>query len=232
MKKVLVIDSGSGGLNILASCIKAGVGGNFLYYSDKKNLPYGSKTKRQLQKILSNILEEVSAFFHFEVVLLACNTLTTSTIEYARKKYKNILFVGTVPATKPAFEKFKKEDVLLMATERTFENLHEEGLCVPLLPSLIDENLLELDKLREYLKKYLSKYNYKKAVVLGCTHYLAVKNIVQEILPNAEIFDSAEGVTKRMVIVCGEGNYKVQFISSMGDNAVISIYFRNLIQNC
>ena len=229
MKKVLVIDSGSGGLNILASCIKAGVGGNFLYYSDQKNLPYGNKSRRELIKILSKILEDVAQFFHFEVVLLACNTLTTSTIEHMRKRYPNILFVGTVPATKPAYEMFDKEDVLIMATKRTLDNLDLDGLTIPNLPTLIDENLLSLDNLKTYLFSHLSPYVNKKAVVLGCTHYIAVKNIIQEILPNSKIVDSGEGVAKRMMIVCGEGNYKVQFISSKGDNAIFSAYFRKIL---
>ena len=45
-----------------------------------------------------------------------------------------------------------------------------------------------------------------------------------------EIFDSTEGVAKRMMIVCGEGDYKVQFITSQGDNGIFSFYFRNLIK--
>jgi len=230
MKKVLVIDSGSGGLNILASCINSGVGGNFLYYSDQKNLPYGNKTKRELQKILSNILEEVASFFRFDVVLLACNTLTTSVIDYARRKYSNILFVGTVPATKPAFEKYRKDEVLVMATQRTLENLNEKGLCVSHLPELIDDNLFSLEKLKPYLTENLSKHIRKKGVVLGCTHYLAVKNIVKDILPQTEIFDSAGGVSKRMKIVCGDGDYAVQFMSSRGDNGMLSSYFRSLLK--
>ena len=230
MKKVLVIDSGSGGINVLAKCIKKGCSGNYLFYADTKNAPYGDKSNKELRKILCEIMSCVRPFFHFDIVLLACNTLTTSTIDYMRKKFNNIIFIGTVPAVKPAFEKYERKDVLLMATNRTLENLNEKGLCVPNLPSLIDENILSFENLRSYLFENLGEYRDKKAIVLGCTHYVAVKNIIQEIMPKAEIFDSAEGVAKRVKLFCGEGDYQVQFMVSKGENAIFSTYFQNLLQ--
>jgi len=175
-------------------------------------------------------LELTKVFFDFEIVVFACNTLTTSTIDFVREQYPNIVFVGTVPAIKPAFEKYEKEDVLFMATKRTIENLKIDGLTVKDLPKLVEENLLSVENLENYLAENLSKYQNKKAVVLGCTHYLAVKEIIQKILPYAEVFDSNEGVANRLKSFVGEGDNIVQFMTSeTGDEGIISKYYQKLL---
>ena len=38
-----------------------------------------------------------------------------------------------------------------------------------------------------------------KALVLGCTHYLSVASLIKEIHPNVKIFDSANGVARRLL---------------------------------
>ena len=230
MKKILFIDSGSGGVNVLAHCVKKRVEGEYLYFGDTLFSPYGDKSKKELQKRVVEILELTKVFFDFEIVVFACNTLTTSTIDFVREQYPNIVFVGTVPAIKPAFEKYEKDEVLFMATKRTIENLKIDGLTVKDLPKLVDENLLSVENLENYLAENLSKYQNKKAVVLGCTHYLAVKEIIQKILPHAEVFDSNEGVANRLKSFVGEGDNIVQFMTSKtGDEGIISRYYQKLL---
>ena len=230
MKKILFIDSGSGGINVLAHAIKKGLGGDFLYYADMKNLPYGDKNKRELEEIAKQILQNVYEFFKFEIVVFACNTLTTSAIEKMRKTFSQTIFIGVEPAVRPALKKFKQEEVLLMATNRTLENMWWEGVCVPNLPKLIDENLLSLEKLEEYVTLHLQPYKDRKAIVLGCTHYLAIKGLIQKNFPQIKIFDSNEGVVNRLKTFTGKGDYKVQFMSSGNfDNSIISNYFQKLL---
>lgn len=230
MKNVLFIDSGSGGINILSECYKNEICGNFLYYADDKNAPYGDKSISELKKIIVEILDNVKIFFDYQIVVFACNTLTTSVISFVRKKYPEIIFVGTVPAIKIAFENYQKKDVLVMATNRTLDNLKINGVCVPNLPELIDKNLLSLDEIEDYLFSQLSAFTGKKCVVLGCTHYMAVKNIIQKILPNCEIIDSGKGVCGRLKTFTGTGECVVQIMSSGNkDVSILSKYFLNII---
>ncbi len=230
MKKILFIDSGSGGVNILAYCVKNKICGDFLYFADLKESPYGDKSKEKICERVDEILKEVCNFFDFEIVVFACNTLTTSAIRFVRQKYPNITFVGTEPAVKPALMEFESKDVLIMATNRTLENLNMQGLCIPFLPSYIDANLLNLEVLERYVTSYLNDYKDKKAVVLGCTHYLAIDKIIQKNFPSFRIYDSKDGVMKRLKSFAGEGDCKVQFMSSgIEDNSIIIKYFHNLI---
>ena len=220
MKNVLLMDSGSGGVNILKECVKVCPYCNYLLYCDTENLPYGTKSKRELYEITKRNLEKIYSFFKFEYVVLACNTLTATVIDEIRKKYPLITFIGTVPAIKPALEENKAKDVLVIATKATIKNnklikkYKKSGIkLLPLndLAPLIDQNLDWLDNLKDYLK--LNLKGQFKAIVLGCTHYQALTNQIQELFPDVKIYNSANGVARRLLSFVGKQeniNFQVQ----------------------
>ncbi len=206
MKNVLLIDSGSGGVNILKECVKVSPYCNYLLYCDHENMPYGEKSKAELIEITEKNLQKIRSFFKFDIVIFACNTLTATVIDEMRERYKNITFIGTVPAIKPALNEFEEKDILLIATKTTIKNNKLIGKyrdseirfkALSRLAPLIDEHLDELDLIYPYLKRQLS--GDFKALVLGCTHYTAVEKIIKEIKPNVKIFDSANGVARRLL---------------------------------
>ena len=206
MKNVLLIDSGSGGVNILKECVRVCPYSNYLLYCDHENLPYGKKSKAELIAITEKNLRKIFSFFKFEIVIFACNTLTATVIDEMREKYKNITFIGTVPAIKPALNEFKEKDILLIATKTTIKNNKLIGKyrnseikfkALSRLAPLIDEHLDELDLIYPYLKRQLS--GDFKALVLGCTHYTAVNNLIKQIKPNIKVYDSANGVARRLL---------------------------------
>lgn len=219
MKNVLLIDSGSGGVNILKECVKICPYCNYLLFCDHKNLPYGAKSKKELVEITEKNLLKIGNFFKFDIVIFACNTLTATVIDEMREIFCDIDFIGTVPAIKPALTEFKERDILLIATKTTLENnkliakYKNSGIkfkALNKLAPLIDENLDEIEKIYPYLKKEL-KGNFK-AIVLGCTHYMAVENLLKDIYKDAKIFDSSNGVARRLLSFVQERNlgYQVQ----------------------
>ena len=228
MKKVLLIDSGSGGINILKECVKKCPLCDFLFFCDNKNMPYGSKTKSELLKITFDNLEMIYHFFKFEIVVFACNTLTSTCIVECREKYPNIEFVGTVPAIKPALEKFDKEEILVLSTQATAKHnilIGKTGvpvLVVPNLAGLIDENLDQIECIFSEIDKQIGDIK-AKAIVLGCTHYFVLKDYFEKKFPYVEIFDSADGVARRLKTIVGEGmeNYQVQIMVS-GDESFLA----------
>ena len=206
MKNILLIDSGSGGINILKECVKVAPRCNFLLFCDAYNIPYGSKTKQELISITEKNLNKINQFFKFDIVILACNTLTATVLDEMRKKFPNIIFIGTVPAIKPAILENEEKDILLIATEATIKNNklikkyeNSEITFLPLndLAVLIDENLDNLDVIKPYLKEKIDKRF--KAIVLGCTHYRAIIPQINELFPDMNVYDSANGVARRLL---------------------------------
>lgn len=234
MKNVLLIDSGSGGINILKECIKIVPSCNYLMFCDNKNLPYGNKSKEELQKITLKNLNEIYSFFKFDIVILACNTLTCTCLELCRKSFPDKTFIGTVPAIKPALKDYESKDILVLATEVTIKhnvlinktpNLILKSM--PTLASDIDNNLDELMLLKESLKSQLQGLK-PKAVVLGCTHYIAVKDLINEVFENkVEFFDSANGVARRLKSFVSDEEiaYQLQFMVTSSQEFLPRFWF-------
>ena len=99
---------------------------------------------------------------------------------------------------------------------------------MPELASEIDANLDELGNLDKLLFAKL-KGRSEKAIVLGCTHYVALKNQIQEVLPHCEIFSGENGVARRLRAFSDESciNYQIQLVTSKIDDfrAKLLYYF-------
>ena len=202
MMNIVVVDSGLGGLNVLNECKKLLPNVNFVYIADKQNAPYGNKSKRKLLKIAFNLVDYIISKYNPKIIVIACNTMTAVTIKFLREKYKNINFVGTEPAIKPALKKYNKKEILLFATKNTnkyYKNIRK--IQIKNLPKIIDENINNLNIINPTLKKHFCKNKYKniKAIVLGCTHYIYLKENLKLIFgEKIEFFDNTYGVANRV----------------------------------
>ena len=74
---------------------------NYLFYEDSINNPYGDKSEEELLTITCNIVDYLLKN-DCKIIVIACNTATTSCMAKLREIYKDTIFVGTVPAIKLA----------------------------------------------------------------------------------------------------------------------------------
>ena len=207
--KIGLLDSGLGGLSILKELVKLLPNENYLFYEDSINNPYGNKTDDEIFKIVSNIVDYLLSK-ECKIIVIACNTATTACINKLREKYKNTIFVGTVPAIKVSFDhKFK--NTLLIATPYTIksnsvhelidnfkkdkQNIYlESGQDLAYLIEINDNEKIDL-LLNELLIPYKNKID---SIVLGCTHYPLIKNKIKKILPDCNIIDGSIGVSNEV----------------------------------
>lgn len=236
MKKVAVIDSGSGGLNVLKELFYSTSGCHFLFLADEKHAPYGEKEPAELREIAHSLIELLNSFFKPDVVVVACNTLTSVAIDFLRESYPEIVFIGCEPAIKPACEFCPEEEVLLLATPVTIsesrlvkEHPNIKTLAIENLPTLIDRNLFDLDSLIPYLEENLGRLE-PQAIVLGCTHFETIKKQLSSI-SSAKLFGSSEGICRRLRKYCGdEGGNDCSFMST-GGGEHLPAFFHYLMKN-
>lgn len=209
--KIGVFDSGMGGTTILKAVRKLLPEEEYRYIADSKNCPYGEKPITLLYSIVCEKVEDLKSW-GAEIIVVACNTATVRCIDRLRRDYPEIEFVGTEPAVKLALQTGAHK-VLVLATPNTInsermkmlaEKNRQEGQIVDLLvcPGLAEtiEKYYDKDKerVRGKLRELLKKDESYDAVVLGCTHYPLVKEMIQEFYPNAELIDGADGVARRV----------------------------------
>ena len=125
---IAVMDSGVGGISVLAELVKLMPYENFIYYGDSANAPYGTKNKSVVLDITRRNLEALMEA-DCKAAVIACNTATSAAAGQLRVEYPNFPIIGIEPAIKPASILFSNPRVLVMATPLT---LHEEkfrNLC-------------------------------------------------------------------------------------------------------
>ena len=212
---IAVVDSGVGGVSVLNECLKVLPRENYIYYADIANSPYGNKNKRQLNGIIKNIIEHLSRNYNIKIFVLACNTITATSIECLRASFPKLIFVGIEPAIKPAIQ--ASGNTLVMLTDSTYRYSRFvesyigkfDGLYFcpqKTLAKIIDSNLSGSFAIQKALDEILEKYASRNIqnVVLGCTHFVFIKREIKKILGDVRFFDSAKGVAERVKqLVCG-----------------------------
>ena len=128
-----------------------------------------------------------------------------------RETYKDIIFVGTVPAIKVVCDQ-RFKNTLVMATpatiesERTYELIRDNKrydqkiylLACPGLARAIEDD--DKEKIKEILRNDFKDYKDKNidSIVLGCTHYPFIKNEILEEMPGVSLIDGSVGVAKEV----------------------------------
>lgn len=228
-----VFDSGIGGLTVLEEMKKILPNEDFLFYADSLNNPYGEKDDQLLYEITSNIVEFLISR-GCKIIVIACNTATTRCIRYLRSKYPDIIFVGTEPAIKVACDR-DFNNILVMATPATINSERTNILVndnkkeyenVFLVPCEGLANAIELndvDKQESIVSNIYNEYKDKNidAIVLGCTHYPHIKELISKYFENAILLDGGNGVAREVKrqlevhdLLSNTGNCNVEIINS------------------
>ena len=203
-----VFDSGVGGISTLREMIRELPEERFVYYGDMANAPYGTKSTEEVTACVRSVVNMLLQK-HIKALVIACNTATGAAAATLRKEL-DIPVVGMEPALKPASKARKDGSVLVLATPLTlqqekFENLmkqYGEGAVKVPCPGLME--LVESDDTSGaqcYLQELFKRYPPEQvdAVVLGCTHYVFLKDMIRDLLPERiAITDGNAGTARQL----------------------------------
>lgn len=213
-----LFDSGVGGLSVMREIKKVLPYENLIFLADQKHVPYGGKTKKELNSLTSRIAKFLLQF-DIKMLVVACNTATCYSLDFLRSNF-NFPIVGVVPAVKPATELTKKGKIAIMSTPATAKSLYLKKLinqfagnsnvlklgCDGLEDSV--ENLNQ-KRIKSLLDLYIGKINTFESdvIVLGCTHFPFLKGEIKKRAGrNVKIIDSGKAVAKRVKDLLKEEN--------------------------
>ena len=203
-----VFDSGIGGISTLREMIRELPDERFIYFGDTANAPYGTKKTEEVIVCVRGVVDQLLEK-QIKALVIACNTATGAAAATLRKEL-SIPVVGMEPALKPASKIRKSGSVLVLATPLTlhqekFENLmklYGQGAVKVPCPGLME--LVEADDgsgALRYLQDLFTRYPVDKvdAVVLGCTHYVFLKDMIRDMLPERiAITDGNAGTARQL----------------------------------
>ncbi len=207
-----VFDSGVGGISVLKELYRIMPNEDYIYFGDSKNAPYGTKS---VEKVRQLTISNVQCLLRQKAkgIVIACNTATTAAVRILRNKYPDLPLVGIEPAIKPAALQPGHPTVLVMATPMTIQGKNYKdlmmryesqadiiGLPCPGLMEYIETGNTDSKELKDFLENLLTPYLHEiDAIVLGCTHYPFVRNLIQQLAgERVRIYDGGNGTAREM----------------------------------
>jgi len=209
-RPVGIFDSGVGGLTIFSEITKLLPRESIIYLADQNNIPYSGKSKKELEKITSNVVRfllENDA----KIVVVACNTATVYTLDYLRSEF-DIPIIGIVPIIKTAAEKTKIGRIGILSTVATAESDYQKELIKKFTNGLkvfnvgtdkivpfIEGGEVYSSKLTATLKDVLKYFASIDVLALGCSHYPFARRKIQKILgQKVLVLDSGPAVARQV----------------------------------
>ena len=187
-EKILMFDSGLGGLTVYREVAAARPQADYIYVADDAAFPYGAIEEAALVARVVALMGELIDAHRPDLVVIPCNTASTIVLPELRKKFA-LPFVGTVPAIKPACAASVTRRVSVLGTEATVRREYTRALIrdyagdcqVTLVGSKHLASYAEDDlagapvsdtALREEIAPaFVDDGKLTDTIVLACTHY-------------------------------------------------------------
>lgn len=206
-----IFDSGVGGLTVYRALHNRLPNEHFVYLGDTARVPYGTKSLATVERYaLENAVFLASR--GIKLLVVACNTASALALPKIRQRI-GLDVVGVIgPGARQAARIADRIGVI--ATEATIASeAYEKAIrlakswaevlqtACPLFVPLAEENWISEPETRSIAKRYLSKFNdfRPEAVVLGCTHYPILREVIQQTLgENVKLIDSGEACAEEV----------------------------------
>ena len=202
-----IFDSGMGGLTVMRALALRLPNERFLYLGDTARLPYGTKSSDTVKRYA---LQAAHALTQrgVKLIVIACNTVSVS-LGALQEALAPLPVIGVIePGALAALAAAPNGPIAVIATEGTVKGgaypraIHSHGaapvvqqacpLFVPMAEEgLVDGPIVEAVAQR-YLAPLLATMPRPRALVLGCTHFPALKNVIARVAgPDIVLVDSA-----------------------------------------
>ncbi|HKS10078.1 MAG TPA: glutamate racemase [Pyrinomonadaceae bacterium] len=189
-----IFDSGVGGLTVYRALHERLPNERFVYLGDTARVPYGTKSLATVERYAVENSKFLEAH-GIKLLVVACNTASALALPAIRRAIK-VPVIGVIePGSRAAVEVAGGTNIGVIATEATVNSgayanaiaaLRANGEVIaracPLFVPLAEEGWANTDVARIVAKQYLSDFSKTSigALVLGCTHYPILKDIITE----------------------------------------------------
>lgn len=199
-----VFDSGVGGLTVMREIMRLLPEENMIYLGDTARVPYGTRSPETVMRYSVENTEFLISR-GIKILVVACNTSSSVSLELLTGRFP-IPVIGVVaPGARAAVANTKLKKVAVIGTETTINSSSYEkaikaldgsikvtGVACPLFVPFIEEGWLDGDVVTLTAEKYLGpiRNNGADILVLGCTHYPMIKEVIAKVAGIA-LIDSA-----------------------------------------
>ncbi len=176
---------------------------NTIYFGDTKNMPYGEKTQDEL----IGFADKIFKFFekqNAKAVVMACNTTSAVTYEALKDKYKFRIYpiIQSVASILANLENVK--NLCIIATPATIKSrayskeiskynsdMNVKEISAPNWVRIVEEHRINQPQSIEQIKEVLADVGNPDGIVLACTHYPYLLDVLERFIPREKFIDPA-----------------------------------------
>lgn len=209
-----VFDSGVGGLTVLREILSQLPHEDTVYLGDTARVPYGTRSAETVIRYALNNARTLVDTAPIKLLVIACNTASAVALAALQDALPVPVIGVIVPGAQAALRQSEAGSVLVLGTAGTVRSaaypraLKAAGFpravhsrACPLLCPLVEEGWVSGPIPEQVVARYLQDLpDDLDTVVLGCTHYPLLRDLVARALPaGVHVVDGAE-VTAAQVV--------------------------------
>jgi len=204
-----VFDSGLGGLTVVKELMRQLPSEDIIYYGDTARVPYGTKSRKAIIRF-SRENTKVLLKHKVKMIVVACNSSSSYALDVLKKEFR-IPVIGVIrTGAKKAAALTQNNRVGVIATSATIESgqyvkavkyynrdAKVFSKACPLFVPLVEEGWFTKPVSLNIAMDYLGSLKEAgiDALILGCTHYPLLKNILHKVMGRKVVLvDSAKEV--------------------------------------
>ncbi len=191
-----VFDSGIGGLTAVKELVKLMPNEDIIYLGDTARVPYGTKSRETIRKYARQDFDFLRRF-GVKMIVAACGTVS-STVEDG--EFGGVLYTGVIrPAVDAALGATQNGKIGIIGTSATIRSGSYKNLIKSIMPQtevyekacpmfvpLVENGYIGMNcrPCVEIAMEYLEplKKAGVDALILGCTHYPMLWDVIEEIM--------------------------------------------------
>lgn len=213
MGKVVVFDSGLGSLSVIQA-IRKTTKADIIYFADQKNYPYGTKSTKELGKIIKHTIHSLQEKFNPDIIVIGSNTPTVLFPDL----FANDTLLGVSPPLPDAIKYTKTKSIAILGTLAMIKSRQLNNQISNMIPKNISVTKINSTELIDLVEtgKFLNDTKYCKnkiknvlgnifslkkidVVTLSSTHLQFLNSLLKEIFPNVIFLDPAVFVAQQII---------------------------------
>jgi glutamate racemase len=193
-----IFDSGLGGLSCVKEIMKIMPDEDVIYFGDTGRVPYGSRSQETLMKYVRQDIRFLKSF-DIKMIIIACGTASSAALPWIDDEMQTKIAGVVEPAARAAVKASKNKRIGVLGTSATvrygkyvedIKSICKEAevfqKACPMFVPLVENGYVDSAVTKMIAEEYLTEFKDKQidTLILGCTHYPLLKNVIRGIVGN------------------------------------------------